>query len=145
MFAVVYLPQFALQAALRHEPELWAKPVVLVDPARSTPVVCALTDPARQSGISEGFSPTTALARCREMVVRHRSAKQESLTTDVLLQCAFGFSPNIEATADGLCTLALQGLALLTGAKADQLVAWGETLRATLAALGLHSQVGIGA
>ena len=37
MFAVLHFPQFALQAALRHEPELWSRPVALVDPADKLP------------------------------------------------------------------------------------------------------------
>jgi len=50
MFAVIHLPNFALQAALRHEPELWAKPVALVDSSLTTPRVCELTDRARAAG-----------------------------------------------------------------------------------------------
>ena len=30
MFAVIHLPQFALQATLRHQPELWSRPIALL-------------------------------------------------------------------------------------------------------------------
>jgi protein ImuB len=143
MFAAVYLPQFSLQAVLRHEPEPWRKPVALVDPSLSTPIVCDLTETARQSGVTEGLTPTQALARCREIVIRHRSPNQEMAATDVLLQCAFGFSPNIEATAPGVCTLDLQGLAVLSQANARQMTAWAERLRRVLTTFGLRAQVGI--
>jgi protein ImuB len=145
MFAAVYLPQFPLQAVLRHEPEQWSRPVALVDPGLSAPIVCEVTEPARQSGVCEGLTPTQALARCREIVIRHRSHHQEAAATDVLLQCAFGFSPNIEATATGVCTLDLQGLAVLSQANSRQMTAWAERLRTTLGAFGLRSQVSIAA
>jgi protein ImuB len=145
MFAALYIPQFALQAALRHEAEQWSRPVALVDPARSVPVVCDVTEPARQRGVTEGLTPTQALARCRDIVVRHRSPIQEAAATDVLLQCAFGFSPNIEATAPGVCTLDLHGLAIFSQAKSAEKIAWAGGLRRALAAFGLRGRVGIAA
>ena len=33
MFAVIYIPDFALQAVLRHTPELHSRPVILIDGA----------------------------------------------------------------------------------------------------------------
>ncbi|HXG48429.1 MAG TPA: hypothetical protein VNO52_12445 [Methylomirabilota bacterium] len=143
MFAAVYLPNFALQAALRHEPELWTRSVALVDPARATPVVCDMTGAARACGVMEGQTPTQALARCRDLTVRHRSPEREAAATDALLQCAFGFSPYVEATAPGLCTLDLRGLAVLSGATGAQRLAWAERWRAALAACGLRGQVGL--
>jgi protein ImuB len=143
MFAAVHLPQFALQAAMRHEQELWSRPVVLVDPARSSPVVLDLTDAAFQAGVRVGLTPTQALARCRDVGIRHRSLRQETIATDSLLQCAFGFSPNIEATAPGVCTLDLHGLALLADADTLQKTRWAEGLRAALALIGWRAQVGL--
>src|SRR5438874_1343711 len=114
MFAVIYIPQFPLQAALRYEAELLAKPVALVDPARSLPVVCAVTEAARCRGVCEGLTPTQAMARCGEVMLRHRTMAQEAAVTEALLQCAYSFSPNIEATAPGVCTLDLRGLRALS-------------------------------
>lgn len=113
MFAVIHLPQFALQAALRHAPELWAKPVALVDPALSTPRVCDVSAPAQEAGVMAGLTPTQALARCRDVLIRHRSPAQEIAATNATLQCAYGFSPNIENTAPGIVTLDLRGLSEL--------------------------------
>ena len=109
MYAVIHLPQFPLQAALRLAPELWEQPVALVDPARSTPVVLEMTPPAQDAGVERGQTATQALARCTGVRVRHRALAQETATTDVLLQCAYGFSPHLESTAPGLCTLDLRG------------------------------------
>ncbi|PYI87584.1 MAG: hypothetical protein DME26_05715 [Verrucomicrobia bacterium] len=144
MFAVVHVPQFALQAILRHEPELWAKPIALVDPALAMPKVCALTAPARAAGVIPGLTPTQALARCRDVVIRHRCLAQETTATATILHCAYAFSPNIENTGDGLCTLDLGGLAALSGKETSVLAAWGETFRCALANQKLHPNIGIG-
>jgi protein ImuB len=144
MFAVVHIPNFVLQAALRHEPELWDQSVALVDPALNTPRVCAVTDTARAGGVSEGLTPTQALARVRDVRVRHRSPAQESAATDALLQCAYGFSPHLENTAPGLCTLDLRGLAELKAADPAALARWTGRFRGVLAALHLRSRIGVG-
>src|ERR1051326_7190120 len=144
MFAVIYIPRFALQAALRHEPELGSKPIALVDPERTTPLVCDLTDAARQRGVSEGLTPTQAMARCAELSVRHRSVAQEIAAGHAVLQCAWGFSPHIEATAPGVCTLDLRGLAILSEDDPGAMSGWAAHLRAALAGQQLRVRVGIG-
>src|SRR4030095_5758019 len=159
MFAVIHLPQFALQAVLRPVPELWTKPIALVDPAMSTPRVCDFTEPAGQARLEMGFTPTQALARCRDVVIRHRSPTQEAAATAAVLQAAYGFSPHIENTAPGLITLDLRGLGELadsvkeTGAEPDAPMDagryaaywnWAQRLRASVASLNLTGRIGIG-
>lgn len=144
MFAVVYLPDFPLQTSLRHEPELWSKPIALVDSALSTPRIIYLTEAARASGVVEGLTPTQALARCREISIRSRSLAQESSVTEALLQVAYGFSPNVENSAPGACTLDLRGLAELKNAEAEALVRWAGRIRTALTALNLRAQIGLG-
>ena len=142
MYAVIHLPQFPLQAALRLAPELWEQPVALVDPARSTPVVLEMTPPARDAGVERGQTATQALARCTGVRVRHRALAQETATTDVLLQCAYGFSPHLESTAPGLCTLDLRGLSRLQPPEPNALHAWAQELQSSLSAQGLRSHIG---
>ncbi len=147
MNAVVHVPQFPLQAVVRHEPAEWARPVALVDPAADTPRVTELTAPARAAGILLGMTAPQALARCREVSVRHRSPKAEAIATDALLQAAFGFSPNLEQTSAGTVTLDLRGLSELDGAATGggaAVTAWGTRLHAVVAGLGLQSRVGLG-
>lgn len=144
MFAVLYLPQFPLQAALRHEPELWTGPVALVDPARTPSLVCGLTDPARQRGVSEGLTPTQAMARCGDVAIRHRSSAQEAAAHQAILQCAWGFSPHIEATAPGVFTLDLRGLACLSGNDPEGMVSWAAQVRAALECQHLRARIGVG-
>ena len=143
MFAVIHLPQFALQAALRLSPELWGQPVALVDPARTTPLVLETTPPARDAGVERGQTATQALARCTGILIRHRAPARESATTDVLLQCAYGFSPHLESTAPGLCTLDLRGLSRLQPPQPDVLQTWAQELRSSLTTQGLHAHIGI--
>ena len=144
MFAVIHLSQFVLQAALRHEPELWLKPVALVDPALSTPRICEATEPARVSGIDAGLTPTQALARCATVSIRQRSVGLERTATEAVLQCAYGFSPHIEATSAGLCTLDLRGLAVLKDGDPVSLARWAGQLRQALAGLNLRARIGVG-
>lgn len=144
MFAVLHLPRFALQAALRHESDLWPKPVALIDPAQTTPRVFELTDAALAAGVELGQTPVQALARCREVIIRHRSPKQETAATQAMLQCAESFSPNLETSAPGVCTLDLRGLIVLKDATPPALAAWTARLRESLARLNLQASIGLG-
>src|ERR1051326_1198327 len=99
MFVVVFIPDFSLQSALRCEPELNARPVALVDPAAPKPDLIQLTAAARTRGVCEGLTASQALARCPELLVKRRSFAAEQAATDALLQTAYAFSPDIEATA----------------------------------------------
>jgi len=113
VFAVVCIPNFALQALLRHEPELRARPVALIDAegtnlAKSLVLEC--TRAAEAAGVSVGLTAPQAQARCRELVLKPRSPAAEKSATDILLQTAYAFSPHIESTAPGVCTIDLRGL-----------------------------------
>ena len=110
MFAVLFIPNFSLQAVLRHEPELLSGAVALVDPALPKPAIVQLTAAARAQGVCEGLTASQAMARCAELIIKSRSLARETVATEVLLQTAYAFSPNIEATAPGVCTMELKGL-----------------------------------
>jgi len=138
MFVVIYIPEFFLHAVLRAEAGLEKRPVVLIDAAEKKPLVLQLTVAARAVGITEGMTPTQALARSTLLQIKPRCAAQEKAATDTLLQCAYSFSPSIESTADGVCTLDLAGLPNLDHeALASEMVQ-------RLATLHLPAQVGIG-
>ena len=150
MYTVIHLPRFPLQAALRLAPELWDQPVALMDAARNTPVVLETTPAARDAGVERGQTATQALARCAGVVVRHRAPSQEAATTDALLQCAYGFSPHLESTGPGLCTLDLRGLSRLQPpgsrpADPQILQTWARELQSSLTTQGLRSHIGIAA
>jgi len=140
MFAVIYIPTFGLQAMLRHEPELRSHPVALVDTEITKAVIVQLNASASASGVVEGLTASQAMARCSRLTIKSRSLAQEQAVTEVLLQTAYAFSPNIESTAPGVCTLELKGLRF----PADEPIqTWTQKVIAALAQLGLEAKMGI--
>ena len=105
MFATLYLPSFYLQAAMRHHPKLRAQPVALIDPSHKKVAIIELNDAAERAGVLKGMTPSQALARCLQVVIRTRERSQEKLIDKILLQHAFMLSPFVEATAPGVCTV----------------------------------------
>ena len=105
MFATIYLPNFYLQAAMRHHPKLRAQPVALIDASESKVSIIQLNAPAEKAGIAKRMTPSQALARCLQVVIRTRERAQESVIEEIVLQYAFTLSPFVEATAPGVCTV----------------------------------------
>jgi protein ImuB len=164
MFAVIYIPDFSLQSALRLEPGSPARPIALIDDQQPKAAIFQLTSAARAAGVKEGMTSTQALARCGDIIIRTRSLSQESAASDALLQCAYRFSPRLEATGPGICTLDLQGLpvAVAAGPRANSrnkepqrqpedavakscasLEKWSQQIIHCLAQLHLRAQVGV--
>ncbi len=105
MFATIYLPDFYLQAALRHQPELRAKPVALIEEQENKPLIIQLNEAAQTAGIRKGMTPSQALARYLHVVIKVRARTQEKLIEQILLEHAFTLSPYVEATGPGVCTI----------------------------------------
>lgn len=105
MFATIYLPDFYLQAALRHQPELRGKPVALIDDQEKKAVIVQLNTVAAQTGVRCGMTPSQGLARCLELVVKTRLLPQEKLLQEILLHFAGTLAPYLEATSPGLSTI----------------------------------------
>ena len=105
MFATIYLPNFYLQAAMRHQPGLCAKPVALIEEQEKKPVVIQLNAVAEKAAICKGMTPSQALARSLQVVIKVRARMQEKSIQEMLLHYAFTLSPFVEATAPGICTV----------------------------------------
>src|SRR6476620_1859410 len=105
MFATIYLPNFYLQGATRHQPELRAKPVAMIEEQDKKPVIIQLNDAAEKAGIRKGMTPSQALARSLRVVIKIRARAQEKSIQEILLHCAFTLSPFVENTAPGVCTV----------------------------------------
>jgi protein ImuB len=105
MYATLYLPDFYLQAALRHHSELREQPVALIATSENKLVVIQLNTAAESAGIRKGMTPSQALARCLNVVIKVRSPEQETALQEILLHYAFTLSPNVEVTAPGICTV----------------------------------------
>jgi len=105
MFATIYLPNFYLQAATRHQPELRAKPVALIDEKEAKAAIMQLNEAAEEAGVRKGMTPSQGLARCLSLLVKTRKHSQEKLIDKILLQYAFTLAPYVEASAPGVCTI----------------------------------------
>jgi hypothetical protein len=105
MFATLYVPNFWLQATVRHQPELHGKPVALIDTAQPKATILQLNETAEQAGVTCGMAPSQGLARCLNLVIKMRDRIQEKLLGEILLQFAFTLAPIVEAAAPGICTV----------------------------------------
>src|SRR5688572_13895114 len=146
MFAVIAIPDFSLQSVLRHEPDLRALPVAVVDEDSPKSPVAQVTAAARRFGVVPGITSTQAKARCEKISFLLRSPAQEDSAQEILLECAYTFAAYIESTAPGVCTLDLRGLPLL---KADHLSEtlnlWAGQVVERLEQFQLTARVGIAA
>ena len=136
MFAALLLPDFALQAALRHEPELRARPVMLLAEKAAKSPILQSTAAAHALGIVPGLTATQAQSRFPNVLVKIRSPEAERIASRALLDTAFGASPFIEDTAPGLCTIELKGARMPDPRELSQ------SIRARLAALELDAKIG---
>jgi nucleotidyltransferase/DNA polymerase involved in DNA repair len=105
MFATIYLPNFHLQAAMRHQPELRAKPVALIETHKRKVAIMQLNETAEKAGVRKGMTPSQGLAQCLSLIIKTRAHAQEKLMNEILLQHAFILSPFVEITATGVCTI----------------------------------------
>jgi hypothetical protein len=105
MFATIYLPNFYLQAAMRHQSQWRDHPVALIDTEHAKIAITQLNEPAEKEGINTGMTPSQALARCLRVIIKTRERTQENVIGGILLQHAFTLSPYVEATGPGVCTV----------------------------------------
>ena len=105
MFAALYLPDFELQAALRHEPELHRQAVALLDNEQAKATILQLTPAGAAAGVSAGMTASQGLARCLSLTIKSRVRAQEKIAGEILLHHAATLAPEIEATAPGVCTV----------------------------------------
>jgi nucleotidyltransferase/DNA polymerase involved in DNA repair len=105
MFATIYLPNFYLQAAVRHQPELHLKAIALLDDQKAKAVILQLNEIAENAGVNKGMTSSQGLARCLNLVVKTRVRVQEQLLGELVFQQAYTLAPYVEATAPGVCTV----------------------------------------
>src|SRR5579864_8012259 len=137
MFACIYVPNFPIAAALRAEPELQAHAIAIFEGKPPLEQIIAVNEKSQELGISPGMSKAQA-ELCSDIVLRPRSALQESSSHSALLDCAQSFSPTVEDTARDTVLLDLAGMESLFGsltkishAISDRAIALG--LAATIA------------
>lgn len=138
MFAVLYLPDFRLQAVLRFREEMRGRPVGVVDEHEPKAGLLEINAAAAKAGVMPGQTSPQALARCAELTLLPRSPAQERSAQAALLEIAGTLSPQVEATGPGLCTVNLQG------ARNRDWPALGQSAVTGLAMLRLSGQAGLG-
>ena len=114
MFACIYVPNFPVAAALRAEPELRTQPVAVFEGEPPLEKVLAVNQKASSMGITPGMTKAQA-ELCTELILRPRSALQESAAHAALLDCAQSFSPRVEDSACDTALLDLSGTESLFG------------------------------
>jgi nucleotidyltransferase/DNA polymerase involved in DNA repair len=105
MFAALYLPDFELQAALRHEPALRKQPLALINDSDAKATIIQVTPSAADAGVRVGMTASQGLARCLCLTIKPRALEQETIANEILLHHAASLAPEIEATAPGICTV----------------------------------------
>src|SRR5258707_90069 len=114
MFACIFIPDFPVQAIIRFEQELRARPVAVLTGRPPLEKVVALNERARQTGVEVGTTKSQ-LEAWDNLVLRARSESQETSAHAALLDCAQSFSPEIEDASPGTVLLNLAGLEPLFG------------------------------
>ena len=110
MFAALYLPDFELQAVLRHQPELHQQPVALLDDEEAKAKIMQITKSAAAMGVSVGLTASQGLARCLSLIIKSRARVQEEIAGEILLHHAATLAPEVEATAPGICIVHFSSL-----------------------------------
>ncbi len=113
-FACIFVPDFAVEAWLRVEPELRLQPLVVLEGKAPLQKVLAVNEPARRAGVNPGMTKLQVEV-CSGLVLRARSLLQESAAHAALLDCAQSFSPRVEDAGQDTMVLDLAGLQPLFG------------------------------
>ena len=109
MYAVLQLPEFHLQSALRLNPAItWNDPIALTKEGIAQGTIQQVTPSARRTGIYPGMSASAALARCPQLRFTGATPNTEKHTQSTLLELTRNLSPFVESTAPGVCTADLR-------------------------------------
>ena len=157
LFAVVHTPYFRLQCAqqrlLNSEIEsnrqtnlpLFGEQATIPKSGDKIPSallndsqIIEINPTADAAGVSIGITPSLALARAPQLQLYAPAIEQENQQQEALLQLCYRYSPFIENTAPGVCTLDLRGR------KDQHHEWWARELLANWRILGFTAQIGIG-
>ena len=111
--ACVYVPHLAATVALRRQPHLRGRPVVIVDQAPGNPRIVDATPAA--AGVLPGMTLAAALARCPEAIVLEADGPACRRGFQQLCRALQGVGDRVEAGEPGTAYVGLDGLAALHG------------------------------
>ena len=163
LFAVVHTPYYRLQCAQQkrlsaelksnHQTDLplFGEPAKIPNTPNTTDTgdkipsallqdsqIIEVNPAADAAGVSIGITPSLALARAPELQLYNPAVEAESQQQEALLQLCYRYSPFIENTAPGVCTLDLRGR------KDQHQEWWARELLAQWRILGFTAQIGVG-
>lgn len=95
LFACIYVGDFPVQALLRMYPALNDHPCVVLDGEPPFQQVCSLNSKARNIGVEYGMS-RVEVDTFSDITILLRDLQIEQLARDLLLECAWTFSPRVE-------------------------------------------------
>ncbi len=134
MFAVIFIPNFRLQSALRFRPELREQPLAIT--GEDGAILEASSD-AQRSGVRDGMPSVQALARCPALKLLPRALAAEQTAQSTLIELAGSLSPDLETTAEGCVTIDLHTIRI------GDWSAWCEEVVKRLFTLELAGRVGV--
>ena len=138
IYGCIHIPDYRVQAFIRNEPALRRRPMAILDGTFPLFTVVATNTFARGLGVQIGMTKLQ-LEQFPDLIVRHRSEKQENSAHHALIDCAHFFTPRVEDTALDTVTLDLNGLAQLWGTPR----AMAQKLFRAADKLGLESHIAI--
>ena len=108
LYLCLHVPEFPVQARLRHRPEQRRLPVVILDGEPPLQQVCSATREALNMGVAYGTS-RAELESFTGVIALRRSLPEERSAHAALLQLAGTFTPRTQVLAgdDRTCTLVL--------------------------------------
>lgn len=136
MFAVLEIPDFALAALLRFQPDLRGQAVAVLDGEGRRATVAHVS--AQSTGVRPGMTATQAMAECPGIRLLSPSPVAEREASALLLAAAWTLSPRVEPRDGGRCAIDLQG------ADRSGLPRMTHQARQILAGHGLPARVGTG-
>ena len=99
-FACLFVPDFPVQAVVRHEVELQDQPVAVLEGSAPLTKVFSANGRAKASGVEVGMTKAEAEV-CPGVVWRWRSPAAEASAHAALLDCAWTISPRVEDACEG--------------------------------------------
>jgi protein ImuB len=139
--ACLLVPDLAVAAFCRAEPELAGRPLALAEGRGPHARVIAVSAAARARGIRPGCTAAQARAAAGDLTVRPRDLAAERSAVLALADVAASLAQRIEVAADGAVFLDAAGSAHLAAGEAGLATA----LVARAARVGLSARAGVGA
>jgi protein ImuB len=140
MFCCLYIPDFPAAALLRTADDITREqPFAVLEGNPPLINVVSMNARAREAGIYAGMTKLQAEA-CAGIVLRQRSAVQEQMAHETLLDCAYTVSPRAEATAKDIVIVDISGLTQLFGS--PEKIA--RMLTSRVKTVGMEARVAVG-